>query len=123
MTTLSSSPTPTTTGQFAQTTTEVALRAILAEVTPGTRPFSMDSYLPEHLVRLGQQALEPFSSSAPILITQIERQHAKEIALSTALWHVRHGTDQTSIQAATDRAMRAASMLKQACTETMEGRA
>jgi hypothetical protein len=54
----------------------------------------------------------------------IERQQAIENALSMALWHVRHGTGDRSIQAATGRAIRAAAMLKQACTEsTIGGRA
>jgi hypothetical protein len=29
--------------------TEIALRSILLEVTPGTRPYSSDSWLPGHL--------------------------------------------------------------------------
>lgn len=45
---LGSTPTPT----IADT-----LRAILAEVTPGTRPFSGDSYLPDHLIEAAQAAL------------------------------------------------------------------
>ncbi len=54
----------------------------------------------------------------------IERKQAIENALSAALWHVRHGTGDLSIQAATGRAIRAAAMLKQACTEsTIGGRA
>jgi hypothetical protein len=54
----------------------------------------------------------------------IARQQQIENALSTALWHVRNGTGPLSIQAATGRAIRAASMLKQACAEsTIGGRA
>ena len=49
------------------------------------------------------------------------RQAAIENALSMALWHVRHGTGVEAIQAATGRAIRAASMLKQACTEATNG--
>lgn len=75
--------TPTTTGQYAQTTTtEAALRAILAEVTPGQRPYSTDSYLPDHLVKAAQAALEGNSMEA--------RQHAHN-ALSTAAWYIAHG--------------------------------
>ena len=51
----------------------------------------------------------------------IARQQAIENALSTALWHVRNGTGPLSIQAATGRAIRAASMLKQACAESTIG--
>lgn len=34
-----------------------ALRAILAELTPGNRPFSSDSYLPDHLLDQARAAL------------------------------------------------------------------
>ena len=50
----------------------------------------------------------------------LARQQAIENALSLALYHARHG----NIAAATGRAIRAASMLKQACTESItSGRA
>lgn len=63
-------------------TTEAALRAILAEVTPGQRPYSTDSYLPDHLVNAARAALDGDSLEA--------RQHAHN-ALSTAAWHVARG--------------------------------
>lgn len=44
----------------------------------------------------------------------IARQQAIENALSTALWHVRHSTGTVSTRLAMVRAIRAASMLKQA---------
>ena len=54
----------------------------------------------------------------------LARQQAIENALSTALYHVRHATGPISLAAATGRAIRAASMLKQACAEsTIGGRA
>lgn len=62
--------------------------------------------------------------AAPTWSTPIDpaaRQAAIENALSMALWHVRHGTGTDAIQAATGRAIRAASMLKQACTEANNG--
>lgn len=76
MTTSSSSPTPT------PGTTEAALRAILVEVTPGQRPYSSDSYLPDHLVKAAQAALDGNSLAAS--------QHAHN-ALSTAAWHIARG--------------------------------
>jgi hypothetical protein len=48
---------------------------------------------------------------------QIERQQAIENALSMALHYVRHADTQQAIQAATSKAIRAVSMLKQACAE------
>ena len=63
-------------------TTEVALRAILFEVTPGTRPYSVDSYLPAHLVQAAQTALDGTDLAAS--------QHAHN-ALSTAAWHIARG--------------------------------
>lgn len=59
----------------------------------------------------------------PLAPGNIERQQAIENALSMALFHVRHGDSQQGIHAAMTKAMRAASMLKQACTEsTTSGR-
>jgi hypothetical protein len=55
----------------------------------------------------------------------VERQRAIENALSMALYHVRHGHGLAAIRTATAKAVRAASMLKQACVEsqTAQGRA
>lgn len=61
---------------------ETALRAILAEVTPGTRPYSSDSYLPDHLIEAAQSAMEGQDPAA--------HQHAYN-ALSTACWHIARG--------------------------------
>lgn len=56
--------------------------------------------------------------------TSIARQQAIENALSMALHYVRTADTQQGIQAATAKAIRAVSMLKQACTEsTIGGRA
>ena len=63
-------------------TLETILRAILAEVTPGSRPYSTDSYLPDHMVKAAQSALDGNSLAA--------RQHAHN-ALSTAAWHIARG--------------------------------
>lgn len=63
-------------------TLETVLRAILAEVTPGHRPYSSDSYLPDHLVVLARTALTQHDSEAT--------QHAYN-ALSTAAWHCARG--------------------------------
>ena len=54
---------------------------------------------------------------APPKVDPLQRQQAIENALSTALWHIRKDSSPASIQRATGRAIRAASMLKQACTE------
>lgn len=50
----------------------------------------------------------------------LERQQAIENALSMALHYVRTADTQQAIQAATARVIRAASMLKQACSEANE---
>lgn len=63
-------------------TLETILRAILAEVTPGQRPYSGDSYLPRHLIESAQAALAGTNQAA--------RQHAFN-ALSTAAWHIARG--------------------------------
>ncbi|MDO8774298.1 MAG: hypothetical protein Q7K57_37410 [Burkholderiaceae bacterium] len=65
----------------------------------------------------------PAITTAPAL-GNIERQQAIENALSTALYFIRQPHSDKTLQAATGRAIRAASMLKQACTEsTTSGRA
>ena len=61
---------------------ETVLRAILAEVTPGQRPYSGDSYLPSHLIEAAQAVLSGIDHTA--------HQHAHN-ALSTAAWHVARG--------------------------------
>ncbi len=51
----------------------------------------------------------------------IHRQQAIENALSMALYWIRHQEHPGAIHAATVRAVRAASMLKQACKESQAG--
>ena len=75
--TLGSTPTPTT---LADT-----LRAILAEVTPGSRPYSGDSYLPDHLVQAARLALATHDQQ-----DTAAQQHAHN-ALSMAAWHCARG--------------------------------
>lgn len=76
----------TTTGTLPTTpryaTPADALRALLSEVTPGTRPYSSDSYLPAHLVQAAQTALNSASMEA--------HQHAHN-ALMCAAWHIARG--------------------------------
>ena len=77
-----------TTGKSAQTipTIEAALRAILAEVTPGQRPFSIDSWLPDHLVELARTALATSADAVSIELHQNAHN-----ALASAAWHVARG--------------------------------
>ena len=51
-------------------------------------------------------------------LSPLTRQQAIENALSMALFHIRHGDGIKGIHAATAKAIRAASMLKQACAES-----
>jgi len=71
---------PTTTSTISLI--EGALRAILFEVTPGQRPYSADSYLPDHLIEAARAALDDGNLAA--------HQHAHN-ALSTAAWHIARG--------------------------------
>ena len=75
--TLGSTPTPTT---LADT-----LRAILAEVTPGIRPHSGDSYLPDHLVNTARLALATHDEQ------DTEAQQHAHNALSMAAWFCARG--------------------------------
>jgi len=63
----------------------------------------------------------PFPAFTIGKIEGIARQQAIENALSMALFHVRNGDTVAAIRTATAKAMRAASMLKQACTESVIG--
>ena len=59
-----------------------------------------------------------FQGNTPVqFTTAISRHQAIENALSMALFHIRKGDTQQGIHAATAKAIRAASLLKQACTE------
>jgi hypothetical protein len=73
---LGNAPTPT----LADT-----LRAVLAEVTPGQRPYSSDSYLPDHLIEAARTALAAHDQA-----DTAAQQHAHN-ALSTACWHIARG--------------------------------
>jgi hypothetical protein len=90
-------------------TLETILRSILAEVTPGTRPFSSDSWLPDHLVK---QATEALSRAEQADIAA--QQHAFN-ALSTASWHAARG----ELPLALSRIRRAQTHI----AHSMEGRA
>ena len=60
------------------------------------------------------------SPASPALVPgapAVERQQAIENALSMALHYIRHGEHPNNIHAATVKALRAATMLKQACAE------
>ncbi len=62
-----------------------ALRAIMDELTPGNRPYSGDSYLPEHIYELARTALEDHDQA-----DNAAHQHTHN-ALSAAAWHIAHG--------------------------------
>lgn len=61
------------------------LRSILSEVTPGIRPFSSDSYLPDHLIDQARAALAAHDQRDEAT------QQAAFNALSTAQWYVGRG--------------------------------
>lgn len=85
------------------------LRAILAEVTPGQRPYSSESYLPGHMVELARLALSNHDQ------TDIATQQHAFNALSTASWHAARGETQQALS----RLRRAQTHL----AHSMEGRA
>ena len=65
----------------------------------------------------------PLGNAPALSHSLIARQQAIENALSTALYFIRLPRTESGLQAATGRAIRAASLLKQACTEsTTSGR-
>ena len=58
---------------------------------------------------------------APGTASHLARQQAIENALTTALYFIRLPSTESGLKAATGRAIRAASMLKQACAEIQNG--
>lgn len=76
--------------------------------TPGNTP---PSYT--HTGRIVREHVESATDTA--------RQQTIENHLSMALFHVRQGDGPLSIQAATGRAVRAATLLKLQCDETTNG--
>ena len=77
-----------------------------------------------NVISLASRKASPTAATTAITtpaLGNIERQQAIENALSMALYHVRHGDAQQGIQAATAKAIRAASMLKQACADLSIG--
>ena len=80
MTTVNTPTTPTGTPTLADT-----LRAILAEVASDTRPYSGDSYLPDHIVQAARLALATHDQQ-----DTAAQQHAHN-ALSMAAWHCARG--------------------------------
>ena len=71
-----------------------------------------------HMPRLESATASP----APALQAHtVERQQAIENALAMALFYVRHGSDLDAMRNATAKAIRAASMLKQACSASAIG--
>ena len=63
--------------------------------------------------------VNPTSTPKTGTTSPIARQQAIENALSTALYFIRKAKHPSDLQAATLRAVRAASMLKQACAESV----
>ena len=88
---------------------------------------------PVHLLRLKsaasgfsvQQGTKTMTITTPKTgnPSHLARQQAIENALSTALYFIRLPNTESGLKAATGRAIRAASMLKQACAEIQNGRA
>ena len=63
----------------------------------------------------------PLGNTPAISTSIIARQQAIENALTTALYFIRLPLTESGLRAATGRAVRAASMLKQACAESTIG--
>lgn len=74
-----------------------------------------------NVITMASRKASPSPATTVITTTPavgIERQQAIENALSMALYHVRHCDSLHGLQAATSKAIRATSMLKQACAES-----
>lgn len=98
------------------TTSAAATAATLATATTAA-PFH-HAPVASHATAIGILIAERMAHRPPSPIDAIARQQAIENALSTALHLVRTSDKPEALQRATGRAIRAASMLKQACTES-----
>jgi hypothetical protein len=84
---------------------------------PGTLPTPVTTRSSTALGRLLHTRMAQCEPLAPAKVDSLTRQQAIENALSMALYLVRTSDTPESLHRATGRAIRAASMLKQACTE------
>ena len=73
--------------------------------------------------RIGARTMTTVNTATTSTPDTIARQQAIENALTTALYFIRLPLTESGLKAATGRAIRAASMLKQACAESTSGRA
>ena len=93
-------------------------------LNPHTHPECLKSAKDGFLVRQGTETMTTVNT---IITPQtgntatLARQQAIENALSTALYFIRLPSTDSGLRAATGRAIRAASMLKQACAEISNG--
>jgi hypothetical protein len=74
-----------------------------------------------NVVRTTTPKTEPLGNTPATIPSIIGRQQAIENALTTALYFIRLPSTESGLKAATGRAIRAASMLKQACAEIQNG--
>jgi hypothetical protein len=71
--------------------------------------------------QLGARTMTKVNTPTTSTADKIARQQAIENALSTALFHIRQPSTRTALFAATGRASRALTMLKQACADAQIG--
>jgi len=93
------------------------MTAVIHSPTPKAantpQPRTMFGHIQHRRTVLSIHPKVPAVAPAP---TPVQRQQEIENALSMALWHIRQANT-TGIHAATVKAIRAVSMLKQACEE------
>ena len=77
----------------APTTLADTLRAILAEVTPDTRPYSGDSYLPDHLIDAARLALAQHEQQDTASQQQTEVAQALEALRRANAMHLTGSTE------------------------------
>ena len=76
-----------------------------------------------NVIRTTTPKAAPLGNTPAISTSTIARQQAIENALTTALYFIRLPSTESGLKAATSRAIRAVSMLKQACAESTSGSA
>jgi hypothetical protein len=84
-------------------------------------PFASSNAASGFQSRKGAEAMTKVNTPTTSTADKIARQQAIENALSTALFHIRQPSTSTALFAATGRASRALTMLKQACADAQIG--
>jgi hypothetical protein len=96
-------------------------RMALSMFSTSRPPVALEKVASGFQSRKGAEAMTKVNTPTTSTADKIARQQAIENALSTALFHIRQPSNNAALFAATGRASRALTMLKQACADAQIG--